>query len=340
MSDKPYWLVSAPKTREPLVEKQNQKLKDVAVSYNFNTPEFRVGTLDQLMTLSDELTKIDLFVETVVKKIGRQFRDVMEDKDTKDLFSINGATIDNYLRNFPWDDAKYSAKKSLKELVDIIATKISKMDEDLKTLSSEYNQLNQSIAATKRQDAGNLMVRGLAELVKQEHIIQSEYLTTLIVVVSKNFYKDWLTSYEQLTDLVVPRSSKVITEDMDFMLVTVTLFKKTADDFKAKAREKRFTVRDFSFNPEGATNEASQKKKLEEDRFALQRKLTMWCKTNFAESFTSWIHLKAIRVYVESVLRFGLPVNFQVLLTVVSYLGYCFLYSSIFILFCAASKEG
>jgi len=30
--------------------------------------------------------------------------------------------------------------------------------------------------------------------------------------------------------------------------------------------------------------------------------------------FTAWIHLKAIRVFVESVLRYGLPTNFQAML--------------------------
>ena len=36
-----------------------------------------------------------------------------------------------------------------------------------------------------------------------------------------------------------------------------------------------------------------------------------WLKVNFGECFTAWIHVKALRVFVESVLRFGLPVNFQ-----------------------------
>merc|ERR1711916_194422 len=42
--------------------------------------------------------------------------------------------------------------------------------------------------------------------------------------------------------------------------------------------------------------------------------LVRWCKTNFSEAFTSWVHLLALRVFVESVLRYGLPVNFQAML--------------------------
>ena len=36
-----------------------------------------------------------------------------------------------------------------------------------------------------------------------------------------------------------------------------------------------------------------------------------WLKINFGVAFTSWIHLKALRTFVESVLRYGLPLRFQ-----------------------------
>ena len=39
--------------------------------------------------------------------------------------------------------------------------------------------------------------------------------------------------------------------------------------------------------------------------------MVRWLKVNFSEAFTAWIHIKALRVFVESVLRYGLPVNFQ-----------------------------
>eukprot|EP01098_Paradermamoeba_levis_P008725 TRINITY_DN3604_c0_g1_i1.p1 TRINITY_DN3604_c0_g1~~TRINITY_DN3604_c0_g1_i1.p1 ORF type:complete len:374 (-),score=154.30 TRINITY_DN3604_c0_g1_i1:177-1298(-) len=321
MSDKPFWLVSVPKNNINPLELQRLKLereKDLATNFAYNTPDFRVGTLDQLMTLSDDLTKVDNFVEAVVKKIAKQFKDMLDEKEAKDdrIFIINGANIETYLRNFPWDEAKYSTKKTLRELVDIIAAKISKLDEELKNHMTDYTILNQAIASSKRQESGNMTVRNLAELVRAEHIIQSEYLTTLVVAVSKNFYRDWQIGYEKLTDWVLPRSSQVIAEDLEYMLVTVTLFRKVVDEFKTKAREKRFNVREFEFSADGASTEAATKKKQEEERAVLHKKLTIWCKTNFTEAFTSWIHLKAIRVFVESILRFGLPANFQVVLTV------------------------
>jgi V-type H+-transporting ATPase subunit C len=34
-----------------------------------------------------------------------------------------------------------------------------------------------------------------------------------------------------------------------------------------------------------------------------------WCQAHFGEVYSAWIHLKIIRAFVESVLRYSLPVN-------------------------------
>ena len=35
------------------------------------------------------------------------------------------------------------------------------------------------------------------------------------------------------------------------------------------------------------------------------------CKANFSESYASYLHLKALRTFIESILRYGLPPDFQ-----------------------------
>ena len=39
-----------------------------------------------------------------------------------------------------------------------------------------------------------------------------------------------------------------------------------------------------------------------------------WCKTHYGDAFVAWMHIKVIRVFVESVLRYGLPVDFTAVL--------------------------
>lgn len=50
--------------------------------------------------------------------------------------------------------------------------------------------------------------------------------------------------------MIVPRSSQLITQDQEYGLFTVTLFKKVIEEFKLHAREKKFIVRDFTYNEE------------------------------------------------------------------------------------------
>ena len=79
------------------------------------------------------------------------------------------------------------------------------------------------------------MTRNLGDLVKKEHfVLDSEYLTTLLVVVPLSNINDWHAKYESLTDMVVPRSTQMIFQDPDNALMAVTLFHKVADEFKHK----------------------------------------------------------------------------------------------------------
>merc|ERR1712187_926162 len=77
-------------------------------------------------------------------------------------------------------------------------------------------------------------------------------------------------------------------------------------------------VRDYDFKE---SYEKHQRMQLEGDstspldlaKMELQRtsdNLRNWCITHYADAFVAWVHIKAIRVFVESVLRYGLPVDF------------------------------
>lgn len=65
----------------------------------------------------------------------------------------------------------------------------------------------------------------------------------------------------------------------------------------------RFTVREFTFDEQAMTNEREKMRDLDNERQKLYANLVRWLKINFAEVFSASIHVKAIRVFVESVLR-------------------------------------
>ncbi|XP_065333063.1 V-type proton ATPase subunit C [Cloeon dipterum] len=317
-----YWLISAPgdKTCQQTWETLNNvtsKQNNLSVNYKFHIPDLKVGTLDQLVGLSDDLGKLDSFVDSVTKKVASYLGEVLEDQRDKlnENLLANNSDLAGYITRFQWDLAKYPIKQSLRNIADIISKQVGQIDADLKSKSTAYNNLKGSLQNLEKKQTGSLLTRNLADLVKKDDfILDSEYLTTVLVVVPRAGYNDWNANYEKLTDMIVPRSSRKITEDAEFGLFNVTLFKKVAEEFKIHARERKFVVREFVYNEEILAAGKNEMTKLVTDKKKQFGPLVRWLKVNFSECFCAWIHVKALRVFVESVLRYGLPVNFQAML--------------------------
>ena len=125
--------------------------------------------------------------------------------------------------------------------------------------------------------------------------------------------------------------NRKITEDDDYALFTVTLFQRIAEEFSIKARERKFVVRDFKWDAEKLSAEKKQFTELtgsereqwvklyssfllgncSNNNYFCKTSLLRLSKTNFGELYSAWIHIKVLRTFVESILRYGLPPNFQ-----------------------------
>uniref|UniRef100_A0A8C9XMI9 V-type proton ATPase subunit C n=1 Tax=Sander lucioperca TaxID=283035 RepID=A0A8C9XMI9_SANLU len=301
-----FWLISAPgeKTCQQtwdIMMAATTRTNNLSTNHKFNIPDLKVGTLDVLVGLSDELAKLDSFVESVVKKVAQYMADVLEDSRDKvqENLLANGVDLVTYITRFQWDMAKYPIKQSLKNIAEIISKQVTQIDNDLKTRASAYNNLKGNLQNLERKNAGSLLTRKSCGSIIQEKRIA---------------YNDWHKTYETLAEMVVPRSSHLLFEDNDSGLFSVTLFMKAIDDFKHKARENKFTVRDFRYNEEEMKADKDEMTRLSTDKKKQFGPLVRWLKVNFSEAFITWIHIKALRVFVESVLRYGLPVNFQAML--------------------------
>ncbi|XP_031213253.1 V-type proton ATPase subunit C 2 isoform X5 [Mastomys coucha] len=316
-----FWLISAPGDKENLqaLERMNIVTSKSNLSHNtkFAIPDFKVGTLDSLVGLSDELGKLDTFAESLIKRMAQSVVEVMEDSKGKvhENLLANGVDLTSFVTHFEWDMAKYPAKQPLVIVVDTLAKQLAQIETDLKSRTAAYSVLKANLENLEKKSTGNLFTRTLSDIVsKEDFVLDSEYLITLLVIVPKSSYVQWQKTYESLSDMVVPRSTKLIAEDNEGGLFTVTLFRKVIEDFKVKAKENKFIVREFYYDEKEIKREREEMTRLLSDKKQQYGPLLRWLKVNFSEAFIAWIHIKALRVFVESVLRYGLPVNFQAVL--------------------------
>jgi len=124
-------------------------------------PTLLVGTLDGLMTLSDELAKLDQSVESVVKKIDRAAADLSPGV----ALQINGGTADSFVQHFTWDYAKYPHRRSLRDLVNLVTGGVGNIDEEMKSLQLALAETVSGLNEIKRKKGGSCLVADLGEII-------------------------------------------------------------------------------------------------------------------------------------------------------------------------------
>mmetsp|Transcript_6104 Transcript_6104/g.12408 ORF Transcript_6104/g.12408 Transcript_6104/m.12408 type:complete len:373 (-) Transcript_6104:436-1554(-) len=318
-----YWLISLPVEHSSHEEeetargrtwrefkRQAEEQQDLCMSYRFAIPDLRVGTLDSLLTLSDDLVKSCAVAEQTLAKVSRQITEINPDQ-SPDALLVDGVPVDRYLTAFQWDEAKHPSRRPLKETIENISAGVAILDEDLKVRVNEFNVMKSNRSALSRKDKGSLAVRDLRGVLSADKYVESENLVTLLAVVQRHSKRDWLAMYESLAQYVVPRSSEMVMEDAEYSLMTVVLFKRTMDAFKAAASEKGFMIREYSHMPEGEAPLEEQKSRLEEEFNTKKAELLDWCNTAYSEALGLMVHMVAVRLFVESILRYGLPPCFM-----------------------------
>ncbi|KAK8144762.1 Vacuolar ATP synthase subunit C [Beauveria asiatica] len=282
----------------------------------FKIPYFKIGTLDGLVQHADDLAKLEANCEAVVAKVADSLHSVL-DGDPDRLASykmVNDKPTDHYLSNFNWNKVRYRSDKPLSELIDTlqkVARELVTVDNDVKTKFNQYNAVKTNLASLQRRQQGNLATKSLAPIVDPSLLVtDSEYLETHLIAVPKNFKKDFLKEYETLAPMVVPRSSVEIDQDEEFTLFAVTTFKKHSAEFLQKCREHKWTPRQFKYVEGGREEEQRELDRVtNEERKVCGEALRMG-RTGWSESVMVWMHVLTLRVFVEAVLRYGLPLEY------------------------------
>ncbi|KAM0799714.1 vacuolar ATP synthase-like protein subunit C 1 [Usnea florida] len=315
-----YLLVSLPTTISPsnehdeaLTALRSAVTTDYGTVFPFQIPEFKIGTLDALVQQADNLAKLGQGCEAVVGKVGDSLRNILEGDDEKisQQKTVNDKPAEQYLKSFHWNKVKYRADKPLGDIIVTLQKEITSIDNDVKNKYNQYNQVKTSLTALQRKQTGNLSNKSLTSIVDPSLVIQkSEYLETHLVAVPKTITKDFLKTYETISPMVVPRSAQLIDSDDEFTLYAVTTFKKHSTNFVHKCRESKWTPRDYKYKEGGKEEEQKEAERVGREERRVWGEALRLGRLAWGDAVMAWIHVLALRVFVETVLRYGLPLQF------------------------------
>lgn len=200
---------------------------------------------------------------------------------------------------------------------------VNKLDEEARNKTAQYNDCKTQRSNLAQKDGANLLSRDLVDILNPTEVsmngtaaddyISTAHLATSFVILPRGADQDFLKAYESMSEGVVPMSAKRFSklDDKDGnSLWRVVMFKTAVEPFKKACRDRRFIPRDFEYSEEAYNKLIEQRQTIEE---SVKRQWTLvkgLYQAAWSDAMIAWMHIKAMRVFVESVLRFGMPPRF------------------------------
>ncbi|CAD7958705.1 unnamed protein product [Amoebophrya sp. A120] len=295
----------------------------------FDVPDtLKFGSFDSLVKMMDDLSKYDSQVEGILRRIERQMTDLDANADFKVLFRQKTMTVESYVRSFQWDDTKWPRNRNVSDNMTSLMNTVSRIDDDVKNKAYAYADVKSSLASlNKSKGPGTtLMNAELTEIltpdvVAADDFIAKEHLTTVLVIVPRGGEKEFLESYERVDPFVVPRSAKQFQKLTDGKLLPiedkdgnslwrVVCFKKSVETVRKGLKECKCSIREFSYSVDAYKEFVLNAETLQFEFTKNEMGLKRHCAAAFSDTLVAWMHLKAMRVFVEAILRYGVPPNF------------------------------
>jgi hypothetical protein len=141
----------------------------------FNVPNMKVGSLDNVMAVADELGRADTFVENVVRKVERQLTDSYLAVKAAEAaakaaatagagtatvapaaippleFKVNGVGVLEFVRKFTWDGEAWDANDSLPDLLKRLVMAAEKVDADVRAAGGMYQEKRTALMNAERK---------------------------------------------------------------------------------------------------------------------------------------------------------------------------------------------
>jgi len=361
MSSLKYWVVAVPsegKGEQDSVLKLKHAVERMSTHHPMKFPQLRVGTLDSLIALSDDLVKKDQDTSSALDKISKMYHDFVEGKE--EVLYVDRKHPETYVETFKWNTQQFVPTDSLQKIVDNITANVSQNLEVLSKIQMTITAYRTKIQALDRTATGSLAFRDLHEFVKRSEWIDGPHLTSCLLAVpiarldnftetyeninecteAKKILKNW-AEFQSIEDdekeqkqigdkmirvqeqaemlkkldgcpIAIPNSAIELAKDENFVLYRVVVLRSCHDLFAHLARSCSFVVRKFNIDDIAVKVDKKQlvdlNKKMDKER----DRLVLLCRSYYSEVFAGYMHLVLIRAFVESVLRYGLPINFTI----------------------------
>ena len=271
--------------------------------------------LDSLLKINDELIKNDSEIESFLKNLEKKIYEL----DPKQELSVNIkgtiVKIEEGISQFSWDESRYPKnQKTIPDILNKINEKFNATFQNLKAKTEEYTNEVKKLQLKKKgeSDALSLMKIDYREIVSksEDKMVTTDYLCTILCFVPVSSIDNFLKNYMGYGDgYVLPLSAQRIDlkEDEKMSLYRVVVMKHIKDKFKQNLQT-NLRIQSRDYDPEEIKRKPQEEKEIEKLSISIkEKKITLIrnSTSGYSEVYYGLLHLKFLRLYVESSLKYG-----------------------------------
>lgn len=289
-----------------------KKVKDIDLSNTMK--QLVTDNLDTLFKTNDDLMRDEVEIEGFLKVLEKQILELSPKQELHVTMKSGTLNINEAISEFSWDESKYPKNnKTISEIMNKINEKYSETRKTIKAKSDDYSNSQNEIKMKQKgkSEALTLMKQDYRDLVSRskQEMKTSDYLCTMLCFVPAGSEKYFLENYFKIADgFVVPYSALRIDrgEDEKIALYRVVVMKNVKDDFKNQCQgQLRVACREY--DEEELSKKPAEEREIEilanqiKDKKANLIRIAI---SGFSEVYYALLHLKYLRLYVESCLKY------------------------------------
>jgi len=243
---------------------------------------------------------------------------------------------------FGYDSTNQYWHMTVSEILSVMMTAQSKLDETVRTYATKQGDIKIKKEASDNRfwdlkgvcpsyvnvELVDVLVpscvrqKSESECHGEDDFIETEHLTTLVAVIGKGKEeKDFDSWYvgsldvldEEVGELIpsnkiVPKSFRKLNVGPDKdgnTLFRVVLFRNAVDDFKKVCRDRRYCVREFLYKKSEYEKLLAKRETIGNSEKNAREILVNVIRAAWSDTFINHVHLKVLRTFVESLMRFG-----------------------------------
>ncbi|KAG0418519.1 V-type proton ATPase subunit C [Dictyocoela roeselum] len=253
-------------------------------------PALRWNSFEYMVCITEDIMALDKHVTDLFHNFLNRQRDIL--KNRGDGF-VENVDFGNLIANFRWDKAKYDPASAPCEIFDFLSKGLEAIKSAFINRAKMFDNALGIYRENQKRQNGNLMEVDLSNFVRAE---ECEFIETVFVVVRKSDRQKFVADFQHI-EHVQHATLELEKEDEMYVLYRFIAIKSKKDEITKKLKTLGYTVRPI--NKSGEVREV--------DFESISNNFKTFIDAEMMELFSLQLHLKYLRLYIECVLRYGLP---------------------------------